>query len=87
MYREITPAPNGGIHRRTFRAPWLRSFPAEHIHRIVMVRGWLGEIHDCWTLVVVLKPVRSWGFYHIGKFIGWRDYVNSETADIMKACE
>lgn len=42
---------------------------------------------NCWTLVLVLKTVRQWGFWHLGKFIDWRTYVGSETADKMKACD
>lgn len=67
-----------GPVRTMFRAPWIRSFPAEHIHRI--------EARNCWTLVVTLKAVRPWGFWHFGKFIPWRQYVNSETATERKAC-
>lgn len=69
-----------------FSAPWVRSFPANHIHRLVMRRGWLGEIQDCWTLCLVFKTVKPWGFYHNGVFIGWREYVGSKLADTMKAC-
>lgn len=86
-YVELTPDPTSGTKGKTFTAPWLRTFPAEHIHRIRMVRGWLRESEDCWTLVLVLKATRPWGFWHLGKFIGWREYVGSETADKMKACE
>lgn len=86
-YVEITPDPKGGTKTRTFTAPWIRSFPADHIHRLRMVRGWLGEIEDCWTLVITLKTTRSWGFWHNGTFVGWRSYVDSETAEQMKACE
>jgi hypothetical protein len=86
-YVELTPDLKGGTKTKTYKAPWVRTFPAEHIHRLRMVRGRIGEIEDCWTLVIVLKPVRSWGFWHLGKFIGWRDYVGSETADEMKACD
>lgn len=86
-YVEITPDPKGGTHTRTFTAPWIRSFPAEHIHRLRMVRKWSGAMEDCWTLVVTLKATRGWGFWHIGKFIPWRQYVNSEIADSAKACE
>jgi hypothetical protein len=71
-----------GTKARLYKAPWIRSFPAEHIHRLTIPVGW-----TCWTLVIVLKPVRAWGFWHNGKFIGWREYVESETADKMKACE
>jgi hypothetical protein len=67
--------------RRVFRAPWIRSFAAEHKHRIETPFG------NCWTLVIVGKPVRDWGFWHDGEFVHWREYVSSETADKMKACE
>ena len=89
-YVEITPDHGNEVRQtktRTLTAPWIRSFPATHVHRIRMVRGWMGQIEDCWTLVIVLKPVRSWGFWHLGKFIPWREYVGSETATEMKACE
>lgn len=67
---------------KTYRAPWIRSFPATHIHRLRLIGG-----RPCWTLVIVLKATRSWGFWHGGKFIGWREYVGSEIADKMKACD
>ena len=86
-YVEITPDPKGGNKTQTFKAPWVRSFPAEHIHRIRMVRGWLGKMEDCWTLVFVGDATRQWGFWHLGEFISWRKYVDSETATEMKACE
>lgn len=70
-----------GPVRKVFRAPWIRSFPSEHIHRIET------PSKSCWTLVIVLKAVRPWGFWHEGKFIGWREYVGSEVADKMKACK
>lgn len=91
-YVEITPDPKygpgaGQPRTRTFTAPWIRSFPAEHIHRLRMVRGWLGEIEECWTLVITLKAVRPWGFWHLGEFIPWRKYVDGPAADKMKACD
>jgi hypothetical protein len=66
-----------------YQAPWVRTFPATHIHRIAC------PSKNCWTLVAVLKPVREWGFWHLGKFMHWRDYVNGKDgiADKMKACE
>ena len=77
-YLEETPA-----GKRCYRAPWVRSFPAEHQHRISTPWG------TCWTLVIVLRTVREWGFWHDGKFIGWRPYVEGQggIADKMKACE
>jgi hypothetical protein len=76
-YLERTPS---GL--RVFQAPWIRSFPATHIHRISMTEPW----NECWTLVIVLRAVRPWGFWHFGEFIPWRQYVNSAVADTMKAC-
>lgn len=69
-----------GPVRTTYHAPWFRTFPAEHIHRIST------PSKNCWTLVIVLREVRKWGFWHKGKFIPWREYVDSKLADEMKAC-
>ena len=86
-YVEETPYHGGaewarlGPVRRTYRAPWIRTFPAHHIHRLST------PSKNCWTLVIVGKAVRPWGFWHEGKFVGWREYVDSETADKMKACD
>jgi hypothetical protein len=78
-YREEMP--NG---ERIYRAPWFRSFPANHIHRISMIDG-----GQCWTIVVVLKSTRPWGFWHKGQFIGWREYVYTKggPADERAACK
>ena len=75
-YTEFTPG-----QMKEWRAPWIRSFPADHIHRI--------EARNCWTLVIVLKPEREWGFWHDGAFTPWRDYVHAKggLADKMKACK
>jgi hypothetical protein len=77
-YTEETP----GGRLRTYRAPWVRTFPAEHIHRITV------PSRNCWTLVIVLKPVREWGFWHLGQFFPWKTYVAKDNvlADEMKAC-
>lgn len=77
-YLELTPT-----GERRFRAPWVRSFPATHQHRI-LVRG--GE---CWTLVLVLKTVREWGFWHEGRWIQWHEYTRGSSAHIadrMRSC-
>lgn len=74
-------APSLVSHR--FRAPWVRSFPATHIHRIT---GPTPE-RPCWTLVIVLRTVRAWGFWSFGRFIPWRTYVDSTLADERKACQ
>jgi hypothetical protein len=77
-YLEQTPA---GFRR--YRAPWIRTFPPEHQHRLSTPWG------RCWTLVIVLRQVRDWGFWHEGRFIPWRQYVDgadSSVADEMKDC-
>lgn len=64
-----------------FNAPWVRTFPASHIHRIRLIGG-----RPCWTIVIVLRTVRRWGFWHRGRWFPWRQYVNSDTATRMKSC-
>ena len=65
-YREETP---GGT--RIHQAPWVRSFPASHIHRLTMVDG-----GSCWTLMIALKPVRIWGFWTSAGWTPWHEYAN-----------
>lgn len=70
--------------RREYKAPYLRSFPATHTHRIS-----LGRNPECWTLVVVFAAVRPWGFWHDGVWMHWREYFKgkfSHVADRMAAC-
>lgn len=78
-YFEDRPSGSGTI-RRKYQAPWFRSFPAQHIHRITV------PSKSCWTLVIVLKTVREWGFWHDRKFVPWREYVDGPLGDEMKAC-
>lgn len=69
---------------KKYRAPWIRTFPATHVHRLSV------PSKNCWTLVIVLRPVREWGFWHLGRFIPWRSYVDGADqgiADKMKACD
>jgi hypothetical protein len=75
-YVEETPA-----GERRYRAPWIRTFPAEHIHRLRLEDG-----RDCWTVVIVLRAVRPWGFWRDGQFVPWRQYVNSPDARDRRAC-
>ncbi len=109
-----------GGRRREYRAPWIRTFPASHIHRITLPRACGGcgtpEGHahrdplgcyiplflplECWTLIVVGRPVREWGFWHeepapwfvLGRqarhwrWVPWHKYVRSLAADERKAC-
>lgn len=98
-YIEVTPDSHIvglGEKMTIFNAPWFRTFPAEHIHRLRMFR-WGGEngvpikIFDCWTFVVVILPSsREWGFWNKGRFIDWRTYVKgskSHLAEERKACQ
>lgn len=72
-----------GCYSKAWIAPWIRSFPANHIHRLRV------PYKNTWTLVIVLRPVREWGFWHRGEFIHWKSYVKgdaSNIADSMKDC-
>lgn len=90
-YIEETPGPEwyegydeSPTRLRTYRAPWIRTFPADHIHRLSL----LADRQPCWTLVIVLRTVREWGFWHQGMFMHWRGYVapGNTIADERKAC-
>lgn len=87
QYTELTPVYFAdvdayGLQRRPWIAPWIRTFAATHRHRLV---GPTPE-HPCWTLVIVGRIVRNWGFWSRGEWIPWKRYVNSETATERKAC-
>jgi hypothetical protein len=70
-YDEEIYAPCGTSSRTDrYKAPWVRSFPATHIHRIKAK-----ECGNVWTLVTVLPKSRDWGFIRDGKWIGFREYV------------
>ena len=75
-YIEETPTKNC-----EWRAPWFRTFPANHIHRIRSAYS-----GGCWTLVLVFRTVRPWGFCNKGRWIPWRDYVKSDAASDNKSC-
>lgn len=60
-------------------APWCRSFPADHVHRIRAQ-----ESANCWTLVLVMPKSRDWGFIRDGKWMPFREYVFGGKA--RKAC-
>lgn len=70
---------------REYRAPWARTFPADHIHRIFLAT----DRRPCWTLVIVLHHVRDWGFWHRGIWLHWRGYVQrgNTIANERKACQ
>jgi hypothetical protein len=73
QYREETPS---GAH--IYRAPWVRSQPASHTHRIVTVDG-----DSCWTMVIALRPVRNWGFWTSAGWTPWDKYMNSDSRETI----
>lgn len=66
---------------RVWRAPWLRSFPATHRHRLKLI-----DKRPCWTLVLVLKKERPWGFWTEGRWVEWRQYLKLPAASERKSC-
>ena len=95
-YIEETPGPSdqpprtiaelqvalGTSDLRTWRAPWIRSFPATHIHRLILPPG-----GTCWTLVFTGRETRPWGFYFPnGSWIEWKRYMRSGRPDVAKDC-
>lgn len=82
-YLEYTPGLLSDIPRE-YRAPWVRTFPATHVHRLTLN----DDRRPCWTLVIVLRSVRDWGFWHAGDWIHWKAYVQGigGIADRMKSC-
>jgi hypothetical protein len=79
-YVEWTPG-GRGQKPTVHRAPWIRSFPAEHQHRITVPYG------PCWTIAITLKTVREWGWWHKGRFIDWKTYVRSKEGDERSICQ
>jgi hypothetical protein len=80
-YFEDVFAPDGTLARTLlFEAPWVRSFPAEHLHR---VRA--SQCGNCWTLVIVLRKSRPWGFVRDGRWLGFKQYVFG--GESRKACK
>jgi hypothetical protein len=53
-----------------YKAPWIRTFPAEHLHRVRAA-----ECGNTWTLVIVLPKSRGWGFVQDGIWIPFKEYV------------
>lgn len=71
---------DGGL-MHIYSAPWIRAFPPEHKHRITLDKGTV-----CWTLVIVCKIKRKWGFWHKGVWTHWKTFVDSKEADEVKDC-
>lgn len=77
----VEHTPNG--RSRMYVAPWVRTFPAVHRHRITLTPSRT----PCWTLVCVFRAERPWGFWTDNHtWIPWRKYVGSERAKQAKAC-
>jgi hypothetical protein len=58
------------LYDREWRAPWIRTFPATHIHRTSAV----GPKGAC-TLCVVGDYARNWNFLVGREIVPWRDYM------------
>lgn len=57
---------------KVYRAPCLRRFRAEHIHRIDLPSENMGKT---WTLCLFLPKRREWGFYlDDGSWVRWDKY-------------
>lgn len=86
-YIEMAPNPDKWDSLRPlvahcWSAPWFRTFPADHIHRLV---GPTPE-RPCWTLIITGTPVRQWGFWRGAQWVPWRQYVNSADASTYRSC-
>lgn len=56
--------------QKLWKAPWIRTFPADHCHRICAK-----ETGGAWTLVIVGRVVRKWGFWMNGIWVPWQKYL------------
>jgi hypothetical protein len=66
----VYDASGAALYNRTWRAPWVRTFPRTHIHRTSSVgpRG-------AYTICIVNRWNQDWGFVIDGKLTPWRDYI------------
>lgn len=55
---------------RRWRAPWIRFFRADHIHRVRSA-----HTGGAWTLVFTGPKVREWGFWFRRNWIRWDLYI------------
>lgn len=69
-YEDVFKAEGTLKSTKRFKAPWIRSFPASHLHRVRAV-----ECGNVWTLVIVLRKSRYWGFVRDGVWLPFKDYV------------
>ena len=52
-----------------YKAPWIRTFPASHKHRITVPEP------PVYTIVFVGTPSRDWGFWVDGRWVKWDEYI------------
>lgn len=64
--RYLETTPDG---EKEYQAPWVRTFPANYIHRIKLYPG-----EEAWTVVIIFTAKREWGFWKAGAWIHWREY-------------
>ena len=64
----------------TWRAPWIRWFPATHRHYVTL------NTPTVWTLVLAGPIVRYSGFWVDGQRLGSIGYLQSPHADQQKRC-
>jgi hypothetical protein len=84
-YTEIASVdPANPLHcrPRVYHAPWIRTFAADHKHRLI---GPTPE-KPCWTIVVVGRATRAWGFWPRGSFVPWRKYVGGSDVASRRSC-
>jgi hypothetical protein len=72
---QYTPGVTAVRRSVVWRAPWIRRFPARHVHRI--------DATECWTLVWVGREQRPWGFWlpegrGRSQWMLWSDYVHGQ---------
>lgn len=51
---------------------------AEDVHRVALRRNDIGEPIPAWTLVVIGRKRRSWGFHTLGGWVHWRTYCDEK---------
>ena len=56
--------------RKRYTAPWIRFFPATHIHRLR-----IRPSYSTWTLIASGREAREWGFYTDSGWIEWTTYL------------
>lgn len=84
---------NPGRYMRTdhYSAPWIRTFRPAHAHRLrIHPRGDERPSRprpNAWTICIVLKTQREWGFFYLNRFwLRWDDYLDSGYGRERKDC-